>query len=128
MVNRPDNPSRYSPDHKTSMTERPILVESRFSASSVWSLLALSELTSEGPLRFPRLLERVEGVSQKSMIATLRGLERYGLVRRSITVQIPIRLDYEATVFQHELIVRFQRFLELVYGKGRGVQSCTTEL
>jgi DNA-binding HxlR family transcriptional regulator len=110
------------------MTERPILVESRFSASSVWSLLALSELTSEGPLRFPRLLERVEGVSQKSMIATLRGLERYGLVRRSITVQVPIRLDYEATVFQHELIVRFQRFLELVYGKGRGVQSCTTEL
>jgi hypothetical protein len=35
------------------------------SASSVWSLWALSELTSESLLRFSRLLERVEGVSQK---------------------------------------------------------------
>jgi DNA-binding HxlR family transcriptional regulator len=47
-----------------------------------WSLWALSELAADGPLRFSRLLERVEGVSQKSLIATLRGLERDGLVRR----------------------------------------------
>jgi len=75
-----------------------------------WSLWALSELTSDGPLRFSRLLERVEGVSQKSLTATLRGLERDGLVRRTVTVQVPIRVDYEATPLGNELISRFQPF------------------
>lgn len=75
-----------------------------------WSLWALSELTTDGPLRFSRLLERVEGVSQKSLTATLRGLERDGLVRRTVTVQVPIRVDYEATLLGHDLIARFQPF------------------
>jgi hypothetical protein len=57
----------------------------------------LSELTADGPLRFSRLLERVEGVSQKSLTAILRGRERDGLVRRTVKVQVPIRVDYEAT-------------------------------
>jgi DNA-binding HxlR family transcriptional regulator len=77
----------------------------------------LSELTSEGPLRFSRLLERVEGVSQKSLTATLRGFERDGLVRRSITVQVPIRADYEATALGPELIVKFQPFWSWSMGK-----------
>ena len=75
-----------------------------------WSLWALSELTSDGPLRFSRLLERVDGVSQKSLTATLRGLERDGLIRRTVTVQVPIRVDYEATPLGHKLIVKFQPF------------------
>jgi DNA-binding HxlR family transcriptional regulator len=37
-----------------------------------WSLWALSELVQHGPLRFSRLMDRVEGVSQKSLTATLR--------------------------------------------------------
>jgi hypothetical protein len=57
-----------------------------------------------------RLLERVEDVSQKSLTATLGGLERDGLARRSITAQVPIRVDYEATTSGHELIVEFQLF------------------
>jgi DNA-binding HxlR family transcriptional regulator len=62
-----------------------------------WSLWALSELAQRGPLRFSRLLERVEGVSQKSLTATLRHLERDGLIKRTVVVQVPIRVDYEAT-------------------------------
>src|ERR1700730_6392439 len=62
-----------------------------------WSLWALSELAQHGPLRFSRLMDRVEGVSQKSLTATLRHLERDGLVKRTVTVQVPIRVDYEAT-------------------------------
>jgi DNA-binding HxlR family transcriptional regulator len=82
-----------------------------------WSLWALSELKSDGPLRFSRLLERVEGVSQKSLTATLRGLERAGLVRRTVTVQVPIRVDYEATSLGRELIARFQPFWIWTVGK-----------
>lgn len=62
-----------------------------------WSLWALSELAQHGPLRFSRLMERVEGVSQKSLTATLRQLEREGLITRTVTVQVPIRVDYDAT-------------------------------
>jgi DNA-binding HxlR family transcriptional regulator len=66
-------------------------------ATDKWSLWALSELSGDGPLRFSRLMDRVEGVSQKSLTATLRHLERDGLVKRTVTVQVPIRVDYEAT-------------------------------
>jgi DNA-binding HxlR family transcriptional regulator len=62
-----------------------------------WSLWALSELAQHGPLRFSRLMERVEGVSQKSLTATLRHLERDGLIKRTVMVQVPIRVDYDAT-------------------------------
>jgi DNA-binding HxlR family transcriptional regulator len=62
-----------------------------------WSLWALSELAQHGPLRFSRLMERVEGVSQKSLTATLRQLEREGLITRTVTAQVPIRVDYDAT-------------------------------
>jgi DNA-binding HxlR family transcriptional regulator len=62
-----------------------------------WSLWALSELAQHGPLRFSRLMERVEGVSQKSLTATLRQLEREGLITRTVTAQVPIRVDYAAT-------------------------------
>ena len=58
-----------------------------------WSLWVLAELCSDGPLRFSRLLERLEGVSQKSLTATLRALERDGLITRTIVVQVPIRVD-----------------------------------
>lgn len=62
-----------------------------------WALWALSELTEHGPLRFVRLQERIEGVSQKSLTATLRRLERDGLITRTVTSQVPIRVDYAAT-------------------------------
>ncbi|MBL6458051.1 helix-turn-helix transcriptional regulator [Belnapia sp. T6] len=69
-----------------------------------WSLWALSELTEDGPLRFSRLLERLEGISQKSLTATLRELERDGFITRTVTVQVPIRVDYAATPLGHALI------------------------
>lgn len=69
-----------------------------------WSLWALSELAEDGPLRFSRLLERVRGVSQKSLTATLRQLERDGLITRTMIAQVPIRVDYEATELGVELI------------------------
>jgi DNA-binding HxlR family transcriptional regulator len=51
-------------------------------------LWALRELTADGLCGFHGCLERVEGVSQKSLTATLRGLERDGPIRRTVTVQV----------------------------------------
>ncbi len=73
-----------------------------------WSLWVLAELCDDGPLRFSRLLERLEGVSQKSLTATLRTLERDGLVSRTVVVQVPIRVDYAATEVARSLVKQIQ--------------------
>ena len=73
-----------------------------------WSLWVLAELCSDGPLRFSRLLERLQGVSQKSLTATLRALERDGLVTRTVVVQVPIRVDYAATELAKTLVQEVQ--------------------
>lgn len=69
-----------------------------------WSLWTLSVLAMNGTLRFSRVLEQVTGISQKSLTATLRQLERDGMVTRAVTVRSPIRVDYAATALGIELI------------------------
>ncbi len=69
-----------------------------------WSLWTLSVLAMKGTLRFSRLLEQVTGISQKSLTATLRQLERDGMITRTVTVRSPIRVDYAATALAIELI------------------------
>ena len=69
-----------------------------------WGLWVLTELSEDGPLRFSRLLERVGRISQKSLTATLRQLERDGLVTRTMVAQVPIRVDYGATPLGRGLV------------------------
>ena len=69
-----------------------------------WGLWVLTELSEDGPLRFSRLMERVGGISQKSLTATLRQLERDGLVTRTMVAQVPIRVDYAATPLGRSLV------------------------
>jgi DNA-binding HxlR family transcriptional regulator len=70
-----------------------------------WPLWVLHELAENGaPLRFSRLIERVEGVSQKVLTQTLRHLERDGLVTRTLYPQVPPRVDYALTPLGGELL------------------------
>lgn len=63
-----------------------------------WSLWTLHVLTdSGGPLRFARLHERIEGISQKMLTQTLRQLERDGLVTRTVFPEVPPRVEYALT-------------------------------
>ncbi|WP_268765174.1 winged helix-turn-helix transcriptional regulator [Leifsonia sp. Root112D2] len=47
----------------------------------------------EGDARFSQLRRRVEGVSQKMLAHSLRGLERDGLVRRTVYPQVPVQAE-----------------------------------
>ena len=61
-----------------------------------WTVLVVGALTG-GPLRFSELAARIDGVSQKMLTQTVRGLEQDGLVRRTVTAAVPVRVDYELT-------------------------------
>ncbi|WP_312867602.1 winged helix-turn-helix transcriptional regulator [Amycolatopsis pithecellobii] len=61
-----------------------------------WTMLVVGIL-SEGDSRFSHLRRRVEGVSQKMLTQTLRGLERDGLVRRTVYPEVPVRVEYALT-------------------------------
>ena len=70
-----------------------------------WSLWTLGILAHDGgPLRFSRVLERVEGISQKSLTKTLRTLEQDALVTRRIYAEVPPRVEYAITSLGIELL------------------------
>jgi DNA-binding HxlR family transcriptional regulator len=71
-----------------------------------WSLSVLRVLAeANGPLRFSRVLERVEGISQKALTHTLRTLERDGLLTRTLYPQVPPRVEYELTALGRDLLM-----------------------
>lgn len=61
-----------------------------------WTVLILGALAG-GPQRFTELARRIQGISQKMLTQTLRGLERDGMVTRSVHATVPVRVDYELT-------------------------------
>jgi DNA-binding HxlR family transcriptional regulator len=61
-----------------------------------WSMLIVMML-SRGPMRFSELKRAIDVISQRMLTLSLRGLERDGLVTRTVTPSIPPRVDYELT-------------------------------
>jgi DNA-binding HxlR family transcriptional regulator len=61
-----------------------------------WSVLIIS-LLGDGPRRFNEIKRMVGGISQRMLTLTLRGLERDGLVTRTVFPTIPPRVEYELT-------------------------------
>ncbi|WP_112663766.1 winged helix-turn-helix transcriptional regulator [Microvirga flavescens] len=61
-----------------------------------WTVQVVMRLGG-GPKRFNELRRMVEGVSQRMLTLTLRGLERDGLVTRTVFPTIPPRVDYALT-------------------------------
>jgi DNA-binding HxlR family transcriptional regulator len=61
-----------------------------------WSVLVIGLLGQRGR-RFTELLHDTEGISQRMLTVTLRGLERDGLVSRTVHAVVPPRVDYALT-------------------------------
>jgi DNA-binding HxlR family transcriptional regulator len=61
-------------------------------------------LLADGPRRFNELRRMIGGISQRMLTLTLRGLERDGLVTRTMFPTIPPRVDYELTELGRGLI------------------------
>ena len=67
-----------------------------------WVALVIPALAG-GPQRHSDLARRIAGVSQKMLTQTLRTLERDGLVTRTVTASVPVRVDYALTPLGGEL-------------------------
>ena len=61
-----------------------------------WSVFVIMMLV-DGPRQFNEIKRMVGGISQRMLTLTLRGLERDGLVTRTVFPTIPPRVDYELT-------------------------------
>ncbi len=61
-----------------------------------WSVLIVA-LLGGAPRRFNEIKRMVGGISQRMLTLTLRGLERDGLVTRTVTPTNPPRVDYALT-------------------------------
>jgi DNA-binding HxlR family transcriptional regulator len=63
-----------------------------------WTMQILEVLAEKSPLRFTRLGELVDGISQKMLTQTLRQMERDGLLTRTIYPVVPPKVEYQLTV------------------------------
>lgn len=61
-----------------------------------WSVLIIIML-AQRPRRFSELKRAIGGVSQRMLTLSLRGLERDGLVKRTVFPVVPPRVEYELT-------------------------------
>jgi DNA-binding HxlR family transcriptional regulator len=82
---------------------RQVLARS-LSSWGMWTLHVMYDAAA--PLRFSRVAERVEGISQKVLTQTLRQLERDGLITRTIYPEVPPRVEYALTSLGRALLKR----------------------
>ena len=85
-----------SPSHIHVPTDCRTVTEILSRVGDKWSVQVVVQL-GEGSKRFNELRRAVDGISQRMLTLTLRGLERDGLVTRTIYPTIPPRVDYQLT-------------------------------
>jgi DNA-binding HxlR family transcriptional regulator len=86
------SPSHKSVPHDSCIAVREVLNR----VGDKWSVFIVS-LLGDGPKRFSELRRTIEGISQRMLTLTLRGLERDGLVTRTVYPTIPPRVEYQLT-------------------------------
>ena len=68
-----------------------------------WSVLVVTRLGG-APLRFNELRRSIGGISQRMLTLTLRGLERDGLITRTVFPTVPPRVEYALTALGRDLL------------------------
>lgn len=67
-------------------------------------------MKSDKPLRFKLLRQKMPRISQKVLTQQLRELERDGIVKREMFVEMPVRVEYSLTAFGR----KFRPLLEVL--------------
>ncbi len=90
---------KHRPNEGTCVAMREVLNR----VGDKWSVLIVG-LLGDGSKRFSELRREIDGISQRMLTLTLRGLERDGLVIRTVFPTVPPRVDYELTALGRTLI------------------------
>ena len=61
-----------------------------------WAVLIIREML-RGTTQFNRFVENIEGITPKVLTERLRELQKFGIIRRRIVSEYPIRVEYELT-------------------------------
>ena len=61
-----------------------------------WAIYVVDRL-GDGPRRFSELLRGIDGITARMLTVTLRGMERDGIVTRTVHAAVPSRVDYALT-------------------------------
>jgi len=92
-----------SPSHKHVPGKCPAVREVLNRVGDKWSVQIVA-LLGGGKKRFSELRHGIEGISQRMLTLTLKGLERDGLITRTAYPTIPPRVEYELTQLGRSLL------------------------
>jgi DNA-binding HxlR family transcriptional regulator len=70
-----------------------------------WTVMVVAALSMGEPLRYNEISRKVDGISQRMLTLTLKGLEQDGFVSRTMYPTIPPRVDYELTDLGKKLVI-----------------------
>ncbi|MGH3245056.1 MAG: winged helix-turn-helix transcriptional regulator [Trebonia sp.] len=68
-----------------------------------WAIYVVDRLGC-GPRRFSELLRGIDGITARMLTVTLRGLERDGILTRTVRAAVPPRVDYALTPLGETLL------------------------
>ena len=68
-----------------------------------WAICVVDRL-GRGPRRFGELNRGIDGITARMLTVTLRGLERDGIVTRTVHAAVPPRVDYQLTTLGETLL------------------------
>ena len=87
-----------------------------------WTVLLVAML-KDGPMRFNEMKRAVNGISQRMLTLTLRGLERDGLVTRTVFPVVPPRVEYALTDLGHTLTSAISALGDWARANGAAVEA-----
>jgi DNA-binding HxlR family transcriptional regulator len=87
-----------------------------------WAVMVIVTL-ADGSQRFNELRRGIGTVSQKMLTATLRGLERDGYLKRTVTPTIPPRVDYELTQLGRDVLTPLNELAQWALARREQVEA-----
>jgi DNA-binding HxlR family transcriptional regulator len=70
-----------------------------------WTVLVVASLSYRGVMRYSEINRDIEGISQRMLTLTLKGLEQNGLITRTMYPTIPPHVEYALTDLGQKLVV-----------------------
>jgi DNA-binding HxlR family transcriptional regulator len=80
-----------------------------------WSISVVHQLGAHEVMRFTELQRAIDGISQRMLTVTLRGLERDGLLERTVYPVVPPRVDYRLTELGKTMLGAVCQLMEWAY-------------